>query len=125
MSGMKKMDIVYIRDLKIQTVIGIFDWERSIKQTVSIDLEMATDITKAAASDHIDDALDYKTIAKRVIAFVEENDFQLVETLAEKVAAVVREEFSVPWLRLRLSKPGAVRGSQDVGVIIERGEKPA
>lgn len=119
------MDIVYIRDLKIQTVIGIFDWERSIKQTVSIDLEMATDITKAAASDHIDDALDYKAIAKRVIAFVEEHDFQLVETLAEKVAAVVREEFSVPWLRLRLSKPGAVRGSQDVGVIIERGEKPA
>lgn len=119
------MDIVYIRDLKIQTVIGIFDWERSIKQTVSIDLEMATDIRKAAASDHIDDALDYKAIAKRVIAFVETHDFQLVETLAEKVAALVREEFSVPWLKLRLSKPGAVRGSKDVGVIIERGDKPA
>lgn len=118
------MDIVYIRDLKIQTVIGIYDWERSIRQTVSIDLEMATDIRKAAATDQIDDALDYKTIAKRVIAFVESHDFQLVETLAEKVAGLIREEFAVPWLRLRLSKPGAVRGSQDVGVIIERGEKP-
>ncbi|AUM13989.1 dihydroneopterin aldolase [Ketobacter alkanivorans] len=118
------MDIVYIRDLKIQTVIGIFDWERAIKQTVSLDLEMATDIRKAAASDHIRDALDYKSVAKRIISFVEGSDFQLVETMAETIAAIVRDEFGVPWLRLRLSKPGAVRGSQDVGVIIERGEKP-
>jgi len=118
------MDIVYIRDLKIQTVIGIFDWERAIKQTVSLDLEMATDIRKAAASDHIRDALDYKSVAKRIIGFVEGSDFQLVETMAETIATIVRDEFGVPWLRLRLSKPGAVRGSQDVGVIIERGEKP-
>jgi len=118
------MDIVYIRDLKIQTVIGIFEWERAIKQTVSLDLEMATDIRKAAASDNIDDALDYKSVAKRIIRFVEDSDFLLVETMAEKIAAIVRDEFNVPWLRLRLSKPGAVRGSQDVGVIIERGEKP-
>lgn len=117
------MDIVYIRDLKIQTVIGIFEWERSIRQTVSIDLEMATDIAKAAATDHIDDALDYKSVAKRVIAFTEASQFQLVETLAERIAELVRTEFSVPWLRLRLSKPGAVRGSQDVGIIIERGER--
>jgi dihydroneopterin aldolase len=118
------MDIVYIRDLKIQTIIGIFDWERAIKQTVSLDLEMATDIRKAAVSDSISDALDYKSVAKRIIRFVEDSDFQLVETMAERVAGIVLEEFSVPWLRLRLSKPGAVRGSQDVGVIIERGEKP-
>lgn len=118
------MDIVYIRDLKIQTVIGIFEWERAIKQTVSLDLEMATDIRKAAATDNIDDALNYKAVAKRIIAFVEESDFLLVETMAEKIAGIVRDEFAVPWLRLRLSKPGAVRGSQDVGVIIERGEKP-
>jgi dihydroneopterin aldolase len=117
------MDIVYIRDLKIQTVIGIFEWERAIKQTVSLDLEMATDIRKAAATDNIDDALNYKAVAKRIIAFVEGSDFLLVETMAEKIAAIVRDEFAVPWLRLRLSKPGAVRGSQDVGVIIERGEK--
>ncbi len=117
------MDIVYIRDLKIETVIGIFDWERRIRQTVSIDLEMATDIRRAAESDDIRDALDYKAVAKRLIAFVGESEFLLVETLAEKVAAIVREEFHVPWLRLRLSKPGAVRGSQDVGIIIERGDK--
>ncbi len=118
------MDIVYIRDLKIQTVIGIFEWERAIKQTISLDLEMATDIRPAAATDSIDDALDYKSVAKRIIHFVETSDFQLVETLAERIAAIVLEEFKVPWLRLRLSKPGAVRGSQDVGVVIERGEQP-
>ena len=117
------MDIVYIRDLKIETVIGIYDWERRIRQTVSIDLEMATDIRKAAATDNIADALDYKAVAKRLIAFVGESQFLLVETLSEKVAEIVMTEFSVPWLRLRLSKPGAVRGSQDVGVIIERGKK--
>ncbi|MGB4344449.1 MAG: dihydroneopterin aldolase [Moraxellaceae bacterium] len=117
------MDIVYIRDLKIETVIGIFDWERRIRQTISIDLEMATDIRKAAASDNIADALDYKAVAKRLIGFVGESEFLLVETLSEKVAEIVQKEFSVPWLRLRLSKPGAVRGSQDVGIIIERGSK--
>ncbi|MDF3031972.1 MAG: folB [Moraxellaceae bacterium] len=118
------MDIVYIRELRIETIIGIFDWERRIRQTVSIDLEMAADIRKAAASDSIQDALDYKAVSKRLIAFVEGSEFQLVETMAEKIAALVREEFHVPWLRLQLSKPGAVRGARDVGVIIERGEKP-
>ena len=117
------MDIVFIEDLRIETVIGIFDWERRIRQTVSIDLEMATDIRKAAATDNIADALDYKAVAKRLIAFVGESQFLLVETLSEKVAEIVMTEFSVPWLRLRLSKPGAVRGSQDVGIIIERGKK--
>ena len=118
------MDIVYIRDLKIDTVIGIFDWERAIRQTVSIDIEMATDIRKAAETDCIDDALDYKSVAKRIIGFVEQSEFELVETMAEKICSIVLTEFDVPWLRLRLSKPGAVRGSKDVGLIIERGEKP-
>lgn len=119
----KSMDIVYIRDLKIETVIGIFDWERAIKQKVSLDIEMATDIRKAAESDKIEDALDYKGVAKRIIAFVEESHFQLVETMAEQVAQIILNEFSVPWLRLRVSKPGALRGSIDVGVLIERGQK--
>lgn len=119
------MDIVYIRDLKVNTIIGIYDWEREIRQTVSLDLEMAADIRKAAGTDHIDEALNYKAVAKRLIAFIEQSDFQLVETLAERVAGIVRSEFGVPWLRLRLSKPGAVRGARDVGVVIERGEKPA
>ena len=117
------MDIVYIRDLKIETVIGIYDWEREIRQTVSLDLEMAHDIRRAAQTDNIEDTLNYKAVAKRLIAFVGESEFLLVETMAEGCAKIVQEEFSVPWLRLRLSKPGAVRGSQDVGVIIERGNK--
>lgn len=119
------MDIVYIRDLKVNTIIGIYDWEREVRQTVSLDLEMATDIRRAGFSDDIDDTLNYKAVAKRLIAYIEASEFQLVETLAERIAEIVRQEFGVPWLRLRLSKPGAVRGARDVGVLIERGEQPA
>jgi dihydroneopterin aldolase len=119
------MDIVFVEDLRIETVIGIYDWERKIKQTVAFDLEMAFDNRKPAATDKIEDTLDYKAVSKRLIAFVEGAHFELVETLAEKCAQIVREEFRVPWLRLKLSKPGAVRGSKAVGVIIERGDKPA
>jgi len=117
------MDTIFIHDLRIDTVIGIYDWERSIRQTVSLDLEMATDIRKAAASDAIDDTLNYKAVAKRVIAFVEDSRFQLVETLAERVAELVLAEFGVPWLRLTLNKGGAVRGARGVGVVIERGTR--
>ena len=118
------MDIVFIEDLRIQTVIGIFDWEREITQTVSLDLEMGFDIRRAAETDAINDTLDYKSVAKRLIAFVEGSEYQLVEALAEECARIVLEEFPVGWLRLKLSKPGAVRGSSAVGVIIERGEIP-
>jgi len=117
------MDIIFITQLKIDTVIGIYDWERKVKQTICIDLEMGTDIRKSAQSDVIDDTLNYKKVAKRLISYVENTEFELVETLAEKIADIVRTEFSVPWLRLRLAKPGAVRGAKDVGVLIERGEK--
>ncbi|MGN0920304.1 MAG: dihydroneopterin aldolase [Cellvibrio sp.] len=118
------MDIVYIRDLRIDTIIGIYDWEREVRQTVSIDLEMATDIRQAAATDNIEYALNYKAVSKRLIQYVEERNALLVETLAEELAQIIRDEFNVAWLRLRLSKPGAVRGAQDVGLIIERGAKP-
>jgi dihydroneopterin aldolase len=117
------MDIIFIRDLRVDTVIGIYDWERSIKQTVHIDLELATDIARAASSDRIEDTLNYKAVAKSVIALVEKSSFQLVETLAERIVELVREEFSVPWVRLTLNKGGAVRGAQGVGVIIERGKR--
>ncbi len=117
------MDIVFIRDLQIETVIGIYDWERKIKQVISIDLEMATDIRKSAASDQIDDTLNYKAVAKRLISFVSDSQYQLVETLAEKICEIVMSEFAVPWVRLTLSKPGAVSGSKSVGVMIERGDK--
>ena len=115
------MDIVYIRDLRIDTVIGIYEWERRVRQTVALDLEMAADVQRAAATDNIADALNYKAVAKRVIAFVEASQFQLVETLAERVTEIVMTEFGVPWLRLRLNKEGALRGARDVGVVLERG----
>ncbi len=114
------MDIVYIRDLRIDTIIGIYDWEREVRQTISLDLEMAHDIRKAAATDDIQYALNYKAVSKRLISFIEGSEFQLIESMAEQVAAIVLEEFSVPRLRLRISKPGAVRGTKDVGIVIER-----
>ncbi len=117
------MDIVFINDLRIETIIGIYDWERKVKQTISLDLEMGTDIRKSAATDAIDDTLNYKAVAKRLIAFVGESEYQLVETLAEKIADIVLSEFDVPWLKLTVHKPGAVRGSRDVGVTIERGSR--
>jgi 7,8-dihydroneopterin aldolase/epimerase/oxygenase len=117
------MDIIYLNDLRIDTIIGIYDWERRVKQTVILDLEMGADIRKAADSDNIEDTLNYKAVAKRLFTFVGDSEFELVETLAERVAALILEEFSVPWLRLRVNKQGAVRGVRDVGVIIERGQK--
>lgn len=119
------MDIVYIRELEIRTIIGIYDWEREQQQIVSLDLEMGSDIAKAAATDTIENALDYKSVAKRLINFIENSEFYLVETMAEQVASIVLNEFDVPWVKLRLGKPGAVTGSKDVGVIIERGSKSA
>jgi dihydroneopterin aldolase len=117
------MDIIYLSDLKIETVVGIYGWERQIKQTVVLDLAMATDIRQAAITDRIEDTLNYKAVAKRLIEFVSHSDFQLIETLAESVAEIVMTEFSVSWIRVKLNKPGAVRGARDVGVIIERGQK--
>jgi len=113
-------DIIFIEDLRIDTIIGIFDWERKQKQTISLDLEMRGDIASAALTDSIENTLDYKAVAKRLIGFIEASDFQLVETMAERCAEIVLREFSVEWLRLKIQKPGAVRGSRSVGVIIER-----
>ncbi|MFT5425646.1 MAG: dihydroneopterin aldolase [Gammaproteobacteria bacterium] len=117
------MDTIFLRNLQIETVIGVFDWERKTKQAVFLDIEMATDVKKAAASDHIDDALDYKSISKSIISFVEKSEFQLVETLAERIAELIMTEYKVPWLRLSLNKKGAIRHAEDVGVTIERGAK--
>jgi dihydroneopterin aldolase len=116
-------DIIFLHDMKVETVIGIWDWESKIRQTVVIDLDMAADIRKAAASDSIEDTLNYKSVAKRIQQYVEETRFNLVETLAERVAEIVTQEFGVPWVRVRVNKAGAIRGAKDVGIIIERGEK--
>ena len=112
-----------MNDLEIDTIIGIFDWERRVKQKVRFNLEMAADVSKAAATDKIDDTLNYKSVAKRLIEFVEASEFQLVETLAERVAEIIINEFNIPWVRVKINKPGAVRYAGDVGVIIERGSK--
>ncbi|MBL1433066.1 MAG: dihydroneopterin aldolase [Gammaproteobacteria bacterium] len=117
------MDIIYLSELKIETVIGIWDWERKIKQEIVIDLEMGADIARAAATDHIDDTLNYKAVAKRLIQFVGDSEFQLVETLAERVAGIIRDEFAVPWVKVKVNKRGAIRGARDVGILIERGTK--
>ncbi|MEO5702870.1 MAG: dihydroneopterin aldolase [Gammaproteobacteria bacterium] len=118
------MDIIYLHGLRIDTVIGIYDWERRVKQAVILDLDMAVDIRKAAASENIADTLDYKVLAKRLVDYIGNTQFQLVETLAERVVELILTEFSVDWVRLRVNKKGAVRGAVDVGVIIER-TKPA
>ncbi len=115
------MDKIFIHALKTEAIIGIFDWERQVRQTVVIDLELGADIRKAAISDSIEDTLNYKRVAKQVLSFVEASQFHLVETLSEHIAMMIVEDFGVSWVRVALSKPGAIRGSRDVGIIIERG----
>jgi 7,8-dihydroneopterin aldolase/epimerase/oxygenase len=114
------MDKIFIHALKTEAIIGIFDWERQVKQTVVVDIEISADIAKAALSDSIHDTLNYKRIAKRVLAFVEESKFHLVETLAERIAMLLLEDFGIDWVSISLSKPGAIRSSRDVGVMLER-----
>lgn len=113
-------DIVFLRGLAIETTIGFFEWERHVKQTVVIDLEFPVDCARAAGSDSVKDTVDYKSMAKRTIGFVSEAQFHLVETLAHRLATTLLEEFSIAWIRMSINKPGAIRGSRDVGVTIER-----
>jgi dihydroneopterin aldolase len=117
------MDIIFLGGLEIETVIGIYDWERTIKQKIYLDIEMAFDIKKAAATDDIAYTLDYKTVSDRVVQFVETSEFFLVETLIEKIADILLTEFSIPWVKIVLNKKGALSRSRDVGIIIERGQK--
>lgn len=118
------MDTVFIEQLQVDTVIGVYDWERGIRQRVVLDLEMAADNRRAASADKIADALDYAAVSRRLLEYVGGSEFELIESLAEAVADLVLTEFSVPWLRLRLAKPGAVKEAAAVGVVIERGERP-
>ncbi|TXS90827.1 dihydroneopterin aldolase [Parahaliea maris] len=119
------MDTVFIRELAVDTVIGVYDWEREVRQTLLLDLDMAWDNRPAAAGDDLSHALNYAAVADRIVAFLGGSEFLLIETAAEEIAALVRSEFGVPWLRLRLCKPGAVAAARDVGVVIERGERSA
>ena len=108
----------------MDTVIGVYDWERRIRQPVVIDLEMGADVARAAAGDDVADTLDYKAVSKRVQQFVSESSFHLVETLTERIAALVLDEFPVPWVRVKLNKVGALRGAKGVGIVIERERGP-
>jgi 7,8-dihydroneopterin aldolase/epimerase/oxygenase len=117
------MDIIFLGGLQIETIIGIFDWERETKQTVILDIEMAYDIQKAAETDDIAFTLDYKAVSKRIIAFVEASNFFLVEKLTVEIAELILNEFNVPWVKVTLNKKGAIRGASDVGIIVERGRK--
>ncbi len=114
------MDIVFIQGLKIDTVIGIYDWERKIRQDIILDIKMSVDTKVASTTDHIDQALDYKAVSKRLIEFVQSSEFQLVETLAEKITQIIIKEFGVAKVKLTLNKGEALTGAQGVGVIIER-----
>lgn len=117
------MDTIFLRDLRIRTIVGVWEWERRLPQMVSVDLDMAADIQRAATSDQLQDTLDYKAVSVRVKDFVSGSRFNLIETMAEQIAAIVRDEFGVPWVRVAVHKPWAIRGSRDVGVAIERGAR--
>jgi dihydroneopterin aldolase len=119
------MDIVYVRGLEVKTVIGVYDWEREIKQPVTVDLDMACDIGRAAGTDDHKFVLDYTTVCVRVAEFIEKSHLKLLESMAEEIAGLIRSEFHVPWVRVRVGKPAAITGARDVGVIIERGSRPA
>ena len=114
------MDKIFLSALTVECIVGIWEWERRVKQTVIIDVELAADIRKAAATDHIDSTIDYKKVAKRLLGFVAESQFQLVETLTEHIAQIIVTEFGVSWVRVRLNKRGAIRNARDVGIQIER-----
>ncbi|HEY0339194.1 MAG TPA: dihydroneopterin aldolase [Steroidobacteraceae bacterium] len=113
-------DRVFLRGLTAECVIGFIDWERRVKQTVVVDLELPVDCKRAAVNDDVTDTVDYKKVSKRVLAFIEASEFKLVETLAQRLALLILEEFAIEWLRLSINKPGAIRNSRDVGVAIER-----
>jgi dihydroneopterin aldolase len=120
MTNTQSGDRIFLRGLEVECLIGFIDWERRIRQKVVIDFELPVDCRRAAERDDVADTLDYKKVSKRIVAYVGASEFQLVETLAHRVALLVLEEFGVEWIRLSINKPGAIRGSRDVGVTIER-----
>lgn len=114
------MDIIYLHGLKCECTIGVWEWEKAITQTLTLDIDLASDIPKAAANDDLKDALDYQAVTKRVQSFAKDNTFELIETLVEKLAELILSEFNTGWVRIKLDKGQAVKGVKNVGVIIER-----
>ena len=120
MTTTRRQDTIFLRGLEVECIIGFIEWERRIRQRVVIEFEVPADCTRAAVRDDVADTLDYKRVAKRIIGFVEGSEFNLVETMAHRMALLVLEEFGIEWIRISINKPGAIRGSRDVGVSIER-----
>ncbi|NKB76160.1 MAG: dihydroneopterin aldolase [Gammaproteobacteria bacterium] len=116
------MDIIYLHGLKVDCVIGVWEWERRITQSITVDLDMGFDILPAAKSDNLEDTLSYKDVSKRIESFIQNSSFALVEKLAEEIAQILLGEFGIKWCKVRINKFGAVRGAGDVGILIERGE---
>jgi dihydroneopterin aldolase len=119
-AGSDKGDRIFLHGLAVECIIGFIEWERRVKQTVVLDVEMPVDCMRAAQSDDVEDTLDYKRVAKRIISFVEASEFKLVETLAHRTALLILHEFGIDWVRLSINKPGAIRHSKDVGVAVLR-----
>jgi 7,8-dihydroneopterin aldolase/epimerase/oxygenase len=117
------MDVIYLHNLRVETVIGVWEWERRIRQTLLIDLDLGTDVSRAAETDDIADTVDYKAVSDRVIGLAVGSEFRLIEALASRIAATVIEEFGLKWIRVRINKQGVVRHVRDIGVVIERGER--
>jgi dihydroneopterin aldolase len=113
-------DRIFLRGLTAECIIGFIEWERRVKQTVVIDLELPVDCSRASVNDDVADTVDYKKVAKRVLSYIEGSELKLVETLAHRLALLLLEDFGLEWVRLSVNKPGAIRGSRDVGVVIER-----
>jgi 7,8-dihydroneopterin aldolase/epimerase/oxygenase len=120
MSATVPGDKIFLHGLTTECIIGFIDWERQVKQKIVIDLELPCDCARAALRDEVADTLDYKRVAKRVLAWVEATDFRLLETLAQRMATMLIAEFDLAWIRVSINKPGAIRHSRDVGVSIER-----
>jgi len=114
------MDHVFIEALEVQTIVGVYAWERDIRQVLVLDVEMAWDTREAALTDELAATVDYHGVVKRLTEFIEAGRFQLVETVAERCAEILMNEFHVPRVRLRVAKPGAIKTARAVGVVIER-----
>lgn len=114
------MDIIFIHDIKVKTIIGVYPWEKQVAQTLLLDLELDTNAAKAALSDEIDATIDYTLIVTRVIEHMQNNSYQLIETLAQRIANLILTEFPITWLRLKVRKPGILPSAKEVGIIIER-----
>ena len=116
------MDIIFLRELKVETLIGVYEWEKRVPQTLQLDLEIALPNSRAGQSDDIADALDYAAVVRHIQSVLNSRHFNLLETLAEHIAQILLTDFNAPWVKVSVAKLNAIRGSRMVGINIERGQ---